>query len=163
MFGFFFCQYFNWIEKIGKLCPYYLIIAETGSQIGTFLGAAESSLNLKGQFAVVLNTSQEDEDVFQLEVMRKILRLVAFFPDDLPDSAGQPKYSAYFRSVCTANSSQFLGTWAGSTAPMRLFGPWFDLDDLSCRKFRATAFPYSPYTELDEDGHYGGIEASSRH
>ena len=134
-------------------------------QIGDFLTHHQMNLDLKGHFVAISNSRQSTDQLYQLPVMRKILRFVVFLNENDGENSNQnkdSKYSIYVRSVCTTNSSQFLGNWTPLIRRnVRLFGVWFDLNDLSCRKFRATAFDYSPYTEVLQNGQqYAGIEVS---
>ena len=71
----------------------------------------------------------------------------AFFVGD--SAAG---YHSFIKPVCSAETAPVYNLWTqqrGFTFNLPLFKPDI-LDDLSCKKFRATAFSYPPRTTIKE-------------
>ena len=70
------------------------------------------------------------------------------------------------KSFCTNAFQGNKHLWNAShlEEPFAFFGSSYDLNDLSCLQFKATAFPFAPYTTRDMtkigNDQYGGFEVN---
>ena len=76
----------------------------------------------------------------------------------LSEVGKDPILVVYGKAECGHNGALSLGTWPSNsqTKPDDWFSALMN-PDLSCVVLKATAFPYAPYTTLENDV-YGGFE-----